>query len=330
MKWNRLGALFLLVTLMLAAWILLVQGSSISARAADDGVAAPDEPLGPQHCPGGGPGPIYTGTLDSYCGCTWGFVYYYGVPVSGSVVTLAYGERELTSTTTISNSSPEAYAIFGFEAKDISATYGSLVTVTASYLGEVVLRTARLIPPQLEPSRDREQAFHLAFQVGQPPGAPHINSITITPATTVNDFTVLHFQAFGLTSSPFYPIVSYEWRSNLDDMLGTTASFDYLAKYLQVGQHVITVKALDAKGDWSDPYTATLNILDGTATATTPTTTPQPTSTATIMLTATPIASETITPTLTASSTPQSVPTVTQTVTPTPLPNRVRLPLLLR
>ena len=49
--------------------------------------AAPTQPLAPR-CVGAGPLPLDDPT---FCGCTWGEVYYRGQPVVGATVTLQFG-----------------------------------------------------------------------------------------------------------------------------------------------------------------------------------------------------------------------------------------------
>lgn len=56
-------------------------------------------------------------------------------------------------------------------------------------------------------------------------------------------------------------IVAYEWRSNLDGLLATTATFTVPAESLAVGLHTLTFRVQDDEGLWSAPVSRTLEVL---------------------------------------------------------------------
>jgi len=96
--------------------------------------------LGGGHC--GDAGPIALSA--SWCGCTWGAVVADGVSVSNADIKLSIGGQTITRTTALASSDP--FPIYDLHADVISATYGSLATVTASYQGNTLTRTVRLVP----------------------------------------------------------------------------------------------------------------------------------------------------------------------------------------
>ena len=93
---------------------------------------------------------------ESWCGCTWGAVYVDGTPVAGAQITLTVGSRALTYTTALVSSDP--FPIYDVTAYTISATYGNLATIQASYSGATLSRTVRLVP-----NIDGEQLVNLVF-----------------------------------------------------------------------------------------------------------------------------------------------------------------------
>ena len=75
----------------------------------------------------------------SFGAFVYGAVVINGVPVSGATITMTHnGSAPITATTMIVPEIQPAYPIymFGTAPGDISATYGSLVNITASYVDE--------------------------------------------------------------------------------------------------------------------------------------------------------------------------------------------------
>jgi hypothetical protein len=55
-------------------------------------------------------------------------------------------------------------------------------------------------------------------------------------------------------------IISYEWRSDIDGLLGQTEDILVPASTLTAGTHTISLRVYDDEGDWADDY-ATLDVL---------------------------------------------------------------------
>ncbi|MBN1139789.1 MAG: hypothetical protein JXM73_24675 [Anaerolineae bacterium] len=116
------GGLFLVLLLGFQAW-------------ADEEI-----PLG-LHCGAVGPTPI--GEPD-FCGCTWGEAYFHGQPVSGALVTMAFGGRVVTNVTHLTALEPAPY--YGLTGHDLDARRGDMLTLTASFAGQTITRTIRAWP----------------------------------------------------------------------------------------------------------------------------------------------------------------------------------------
>ncbi|MBO9366740.1 MAG: hypothetical protein J7466_18425, partial [Roseiflexus sp.] len=55
-------------------------------------------------------------------------------------------------------------------------------------------------------------------------------------------------------------IVAYEWRSNRDGVLSTERQFTRLAASLAFGEHIITFRARDNEGVWSEEVQVTIQV----------------------------------------------------------------------
>jgi hypothetical protein len=64
----------------------------------------------------------------------------------------------------------------------------------------------------------------------------------------------------GLGTDVEGPIAAFEWSSSLDGLLSTAASFSSAA--LSVGEHTVSFRVRDRDGEWSDPATTTLTVLE--------------------------------------------------------------------
>jgi len=107
-----------------------------------------------QHCYDVGPLPEQP---PDWCGCTWGAVYVDGAPAVGASVSLTFG-----SGTVITATRPgpgESFPYFGLHADALGARYGDVVTLTATYSGQTLTRTVRLLP-----DTTREQQVTFAFE----------------------------------------------------------------------------------------------------------------------------------------------------------------------
>ena len=89
-----------------------------------------------RHCGDVGPLPLDD---PDFCGCTWGEVYFQGQPVAGVVVTLTFGNGVVYRVT--QNMALESYPYFDLTAHDLGARRGDLLTLTATFAGEMLTRT---------------------------------------------------------------------------------------------------------------------------------------------------------------------------------------------
>ncbi len=123
-----LTALSAAASLLVALAVAATSASAISA------------PRG-QHCGDGGP----IGKPD-YCGCTWGEVYYRGQPVTGAGLTLTFAGQEVSDVVSLRNAGElPFYSVTGY---NLGARRGDLITLTATFAGEVMSRTIRAVPDE--------------------------------------------------------------------------------------------------------------------------------------------------------------------------------------
>ncbi len=112
---------------------------------------SPAQPAG-QHCKNVGP----LADDPDFCGCTWGAVYAYGKPVSNAIITIRVGSA-ISQTQTGPNGG-ESYPTFDFHGDVLGAKYSDVATISASFQGQLLTRTVRLIPDQT-----KEQELNFAF-----------------------------------------------------------------------------------------------------------------------------------------------------------------------
>ncbi|MDY6966624.1 MAG: hypothetical protein SVM80_11790, partial [Halobacteriota archaeon] len=92
-----------------------------------------------------------------------------------------------------------------------------------------------------------------------------IDSITPDPATQGTD--TVTFTGSGDDTDG--TIAAYEWTSDIDGELSTSATFTKSASELSVGTHTITLRVQDDDLAWSDPVTEDLTINAGGSSTTT-------------------------------------------------------------
>jgi len=83
----------------------------------------------------------------------------------------------------------------------------------------------------------------------------YIDNITPNPATPEESIS---FVGHGTDPDGDETVVGYEWRSDIDGMLSTEASFD--SDLLSPGQHKISFRVRDINENWSRAFTALLAI----------------------------------------------------------------------
>lgn len=90
-----------------------------------------------------------------------------------------------------------------------------------------------------------------------------INNIYPNPAEQDDD--TIFFRGSAVDNDEYgSSITQYLWRSDLDGILSTQASFTMPATNLSVGTHTIYFKAKDDEGEWSEEISRTLVIETGT------------------------------------------------------------------
>lgn len=94
------------------------------------------------------------------------------------------------------------------------------------------------------------------FTSPEPPNEPPIVYIDSISATTVTKGQTVTFTGHGTDVGG--SIVAYSWRSELDGVLSTSASFS--TSSLSVGTHYIYFKVQDNRGDWSKELYRIVNV----------------------------------------------------------------------
>ena len=130
--------------------IVLAAGLTVALAAVMAPTSASTQPQG-QHCGDGGP----LGDPE-YCGCTWGEVVFRGQAVAGAVLTLTFAGQTVTDV--VAHYTPDELPYYSLTGHDLGAKRGDVITLTASFAGEVVTRTIRALPDD-----DGEQHVVLAF-----------------------------------------------------------------------------------------------------------------------------------------------------------------------
>jgi len=102
--------------------------------------AAPLAPLGP-HCIGSGPLPLDDPT---FCGCTWGAVYYRGQPVVGATISLQFGPQ--ITQTLVQKADTEPFPFYTLSGAKLGAKRSNLMTTTVEFAGQTATRTFRALP----------------------------------------------------------------------------------------------------------------------------------------------------------------------------------------
>lgn len=124
------------------------------------------------HCIGSGPLPLAD---PDFCGCTWGAVYYRGMPVSGARVSLSYGGQQIT--TISQQTTVEAYPFYSLTGLKLGASKGDIMTLTVAYAGQQITRTLKAWP-----EGTGEQQVALALPAQGTWRTWHVDSYTHTVA----------------------------------------------------------------------------------------------------------------------------------------------------
>lgn len=134
----------------IVAAVIAAAGLTLALVAVMLSTPASAQPQG-QHCGDGGP----IGDPE-YCGCTWGEVVFHGQAVVGATLTLSFAGQTVTDVVAVEV--PDELPYYSLTGHDLGAQRGDIITLTASFAGEVVTRTIRALPDE-----DGEQHVVLAF-----------------------------------------------------------------------------------------------------------------------------------------------------------------------
>jgi uncharacterized repeat protein (TIGR01451 family) len=205
-----------------------------------------DPPILAEHC--GDVGPLPYPFPSDWCGCVWGAAYVNGSPQAGVTITLSQGVFSATFVTTDTYWNQPYYALDGHW---IGAVRGDLMTMTATFEGQTITRTYRAFP---NPAT-MEQQMNLVFPTGagDPPNA------TLSRATfNVGD---LELSGEGTDNDEDgQAILGYQWRSDVDGVIGTEQTAVLPLTDLTPTAHIISLRVQDDEGEWSSPVTLTLPL----------------------------------------------------------------------
>jgi len=113
-----------------------------------------------------------------------------------------------------------------------------------------------------QPLATTPSAEQPVLNLGEVYGPPS-TGISVSPDRTIVGDTQIHFTAIEPydTDQAGNGIVAYEWLSDIDGFLGSTAELHIAATRLSIGLHTITLTVQDNEGNWSAPVTALVEIL---------------------------------------------------------------------
>lgn len=226
------------------------------------GIAKPLQPLG-RHCVD--VGPPGEEQDPNWCGCTWGAVYLDGKQLLGAEISLDFNGNLLRAITELR--SGEDYPYYSLRASQIGAKYGDVVILTASFLTHTVTRSMRLIP-----NNEGEQMVNLAIL---PPLAadvaiPQITSVSVPESLKTDERLTLLVEAQSRTGNIRDRIVTYEWKSDKDGILGSEEVTVIRPAQLSIGTHYISVRAQNGYGAWSEVEQRKLDVLEAVNTGISP------------------------------------------------------------
>jgi len=82
---------------------------------------------------------------EEFCGCTQGYVYYQGEPITGTKVTLAF-EDQVLNTYTMTDTNSVYDKMYELSGYDLGAKRNDIMTLTAEYAGQTITRSFRAWP----------------------------------------------------------------------------------------------------------------------------------------------------------------------------------------
>lgn len=138
-----------------------------------------------------GSGPVTAPTDESYCGCTWGAVYYRGQPVAHAPVSILFKEGELSRESV--QSADDTYPVYSLSAFDLGAKLNDVLTVTTDFAGVTVARTFRARP-------DHEKNQEVALVVPEMGVWKNLLAVKNSSALLIDDNVVWSGGQSGLLS----------------------------------------------------------------------------------------------------------------------------------
>ncbi|MEZ4730313.1 MAG: hypothetical protein R3E79_24555 [Caldilineaceae bacterium] len=150
---KRVHPLIPLIILLCYAWTL----PTVQAQAEEPPSALP------AHCIGSGPLalPISPPSDPTFCGCTWGVVYYRGRPVTQAPVNLHFDTLRFVANTQYHREFPD-YPYYVATGLALGAQRSDILTLTVPFAGETLVRPFRAWPAD-EGESQGEQAISLVL-----------------------------------------------------------------------------------------------------------------------------------------------------------------------
>lgn len=152
---------------MYAKAIAFATALSLLFIMARHGYAADEPPSAlPPHCIGSGPTNLPITTTDpTFCGCTWGVVYYRGQPVPGARVGLHFDEKTFVADTRYHHEFPD-YPYYVASGLALSAERGDVLTFTVDFAGASLVRPFRAWPATTGESQGEQEVPLVLPEVG--------------------------------------------------------------------------------------------------------------------------------------------------------------------
>lgn len=184
--------------------------------------------------------------------CIGGFVYLEGKPVLNPSVTIrdahgAWVQAEIRSTGVYS------YFRASLNRPELSIAVGDTISITAEALGR-----AHTLPFVVNAGVQQADVV-IPNVTGDP--RPIATIIQASPDGTVNQGQKVTLRGMGQDSDLTPSIQAYEWRSDRNGLLGTTAAVEIDANTLVTGVHQISFAVRDNEGEWSLPVSFNLTVV---------------------------------------------------------------------
>ena len=185
--------------------------------------------------------------------CAFGYVYYDGVPVNGTQVTIQGPSGSFSTTTSTGPAATDAYYRVSLSASPLSVSPGESITVTATYSDSTTSTLYQVV------AKGQQVDVVIPMAGGSQPPIGTINYIHPNPAHQGSD--TVAFAGSGVDGDEDgNAIVAWEWSSNLGGVLSTQEDFLLAASSLSAGTHTISFRVQDDEGNWSGTVVRTLVV----------------------------------------------------------------------